>query len=113
MHFALVPASTLRCKSCEFDAVARLDKGIIYTKVALILSLYLDAGTDSSAGARRHAVGGVATVCKGISTAMLEEFEEQPSILQTVELLVKTLLKQYPCDDSNVQVKKLLELMMS
>ena len=48
-------------------------------------------------------------MCKGINPAVLKELEKQPSILQTVELLIKTLLKHYPCTNSNVAVKKLLE----
>ena len=109
MHFALVPASTLRCKATEFDYVARLDKSITFTKIALILSLYLGGAAGEAPGARRTAVGGVATVCKGINPAVLKAFEQQPEILQTAELAIKTMLKHYPCSNSSVQVKKLLE----
>ena len=109
MHFALVPASTLRCKAIEFDSVARLDRSIVYTKLALVLSLYLGGGGNEEGGQRRMAVGGVATVCKGVNPNILKAFEEQPAILQTIELFIKTLLKHYPCTGSNVQVKKLLE----
>ena len=104
MHFALVPASTLRCKTIEFDHVARVDRSVCYVKVALILGLYLGSGSVTG-----RAVGGVANVCKGISQTVLDDFEKNPEILQTVDLLIKTLLKHYPCSKKDVHVKKLLE----
>ena len=108
MHFALVPASTLRCKAVEFDLVARLDKLAPYSKVALILSVYL-GGADQGTGAKRLSrVGGLAKVCSGLSPAVLKSFEEEPARLQTVELLIKTLLKHYAVRNSNIQIKKLL-----
>ncbi len=109
MHFALVPASTLRCKAAEYDAIARLDRGATYSKIALVVSLYLGGPAGESGGARRTAVGGVASVCKGISKDALKRFEESPAILQTVELFLKTLLKHYSVTNKDVQVRKLLE----
>ena len=109
MHFALVPASTLRCKSVEYDSIARLDKSIVVGKIALVVSLYLGGTPTESGVMRRSAVGGVAQLCKGIAKETLKQFEENPSILQTAELFLKTMLKHYCVQNEGVHVKKLLE----
>ena len=41
-------SDALALSSVEFDLVARLDKGVPYSKVALILSLYLCGGETTA-----------------------------------------------------------------
>ena len=65
VHFAVVPAALLRVRPTDYGLIAKLDKMYPYVKVALIISLYLNA-IASGGGALRRQAGGVAAVAPSI-----------------------------------------------
>lgn len=83
VHFAHIPASFLRCKTSDYNAVAGLDAKTPHCKLALILSLYFGAGGEGQQ--TRGAVSGVAKLCPSMKKEVLEQLTDNSNILQTGE----------------------------
>ncbi len=107
LHFSLVSPASLRCKPQDFGAIAKIDSTSTYSKVALIVSLYLGA-TGEAGGAARQSVTGVAAVCGSVKKEMLQKMQQDSEMMKTTETFLKTVLKAYKADMTKANVKMML-----
>ena len=95
-------------EATEFDFVAKIDPINPLSKVALIISLYLGAGTEGANSRARRAVAGMAALCPSLRKETLTFLTSHPDVVLQAEGFLKKVLRHYKVTNPSPVVKTLL-----